>query len=245
MVSVLANNLALLLIVAIAIRAVYVVFLQQRLHLTFADAPARSLLYFGASSLFLVFLFPTEVSGLFSDVTSVGYFGLVALFFVVFPALYRWLRRKVGAPTWLYKTFPSQTLLTLEESYIVSKVGDVVSQQLVGGIFIVLLIDAGVSYESVVFAFMGLFLLSHVYLFFTSGFIWGLYYSGLALGGAFAIPFFVVFVPGGIVWSIMLHMLFYVLASTFFAKLPRPTKAVCYDILGVPPDGEVSGGQTR
>lgn len=243
MASVIAGQLALLVVVAVAIRTVYVAFLQQRLHVTFADAPARSLLYFALSSTILVALFPDEVRQLFSGVSTLGYFALATLFFVLFPALYRMLRRTVGAPTWLYKTFPSQTLLTLEESYIVSKVGDVVSQQLVGGIFILLLSEAGVSYDVVVFAFMGLFLLSHVYLFFTSGFIWGLYYSGLALGGAFAIPFFVVFVPGGIVWSIILHMLFYVLASTFFAKLPRPTKAVCYDILGVPPEQE--GGNAR
>jgi len=228
-------SLSILLAVAIAVRFVYVVFLQSRLHLTFADAPARSFLYFLCASLFLIFLFPDEVETLFIDVTSVGYVVLLFVLFVVFPYVYRWLRKKNGAPTWLYQTFPTQTMLTLEESYIVAKVGDVVSQQLAGGIFILLLTAAGFSYEIVVFAFIGLFLASHLYLFFTSGFIWGLYYTGLALGGAFAIPFFILFVPAGIMWSIILHMMFYVLAGAFFAKLPRPTRAVCYDILGVPP----------
>lgn len=234
-------EIVLLVLVAVAIRTVYVLFLQHKLHLTFADAPARSLVYFSLSSLLLVGLFFDEVVELGADIPLVGYLGLLTLFFVVFPTLYRWLRKKMGAPTWLYKTFPSQSLLTLEESYIVSKVGDVVSQQLAGGIFILLLAGVGVSYELIVFSFIGLFLLSHVYLFFTSGFIWGLYYSGLALGGAFAIPFFILFVPGGIAWSLILHMLFYVLAGAFFAKLPRPTKAVCYDILGVP-EGDTRGG---
>ncbi len=227
-------RVAIVVLVSIAIRYTYVAFLQARLHVTFADAPARSLLYFSSASLLLIFLFPQETALLFDEVTGVGYLVLLFCLLVLFPTVYRWLRKKIGAPTWLYETFPTQSMLTLEESYIVSKVGDVFSQQIAGGIFILLLHAGGVPYEQIVFAFIGLFLASHVYLFFTSGFIWGLYYSGLSLGGAFAIPFFILFVPGGIAYALLLHMMFYVLAGAFFAKLPRPTKEVCYDVLGVP-----------
>ncbi|MEK7613982.1 MAG: hypothetical protein AAB439_03875 [Patescibacteria group bacterium] len=234
-------SLTLIVVVAILVRYVYVAWLQSRLHVTFADAPVRSLLYFSFASLLLIGLFPEEVRTLFHEVNSFGYVLLLFMVFVVFPFTYRMLRKKIGAPTWLYETFPTQTMLTLEESYVVAKVGDVVSQQLAGGIFILLLHVAGVPYDLIVFSFIGLFLLSHVYLFFTSGFIWGLYYTGLSLGGAFAIPFFILFVPAGIVWAILLHMMFYVLAGAFFAKLPRPTRAVCTDILGVPqPESKVN-----
>lgn len=232
----LAFFLTLLVVVAVCIRLVYVLFLQTRLRLTFADAPARSFLYFAFASLVLVVLFPNEVRTLTSEITSLGYLFSLFAVFVLFPLVYRYLRKKMGAPQWLYVSFPTQTMLTLEESYIVAKVGDVLSQQLAGGIFILLLNEAGVAYPIIVFSFIALFLASHVYLFFTSGFIWGLYYSGLALGGAFAIPFLILFVSAGIVWAFLLHMMFYVLAGAFFAKLPRPSSAVCYDILGVLPE---------
>lgn len=228
-------SLTLLVVIAVAIRLVYVFFLQKRLQLTFADAPARSFLYFTLASFVLVALFPNETRMLTSDISSLGYVLLLFAVFVAFPLVYRLLRKKMGAPEWLYASFPTQTMLTLEESYIVAKVGDVLSQQLAGGIFILLLHGAGVAYPVIVFSFIVLFLASHVYLFFTSGFIWGLYYSGLSLGGAFAIPFLVLFVPAGVAWAFLLHMMFYVLAGAFFAKLPRPTPSVCYDILGVPP----------
>lgn len=227
-------SVSIIVSVAVLIRYVYVALLQTRLHVTFADAPARSFLYFALSSVVLWALFPQETQQLFENIPVAGVFALLVAVFVVFPGVYRVLRKKIGAPTWLYGTFPTQSLLTLEESYIVSKVGDVFSQQLAGGIFILVLQQHGVAYEGIVFAFIGLFLASHLYLFFTSGFIWGLYYTGLSLGGAFMIPFFIIFVPAGIAYSFLLHMMFYVLAGAFFAKLPRPAQAVCYDILGVP-----------
>lgn len=224
--------LSLLVALAVVERFWYVRYLQSRWQITFLDAPARSLLYFSAWSLAFIFLFPKESSTLFEGANIVGYFFMLFALFVAFPSIFRALRDQVGAPAWLTKEFPTQGLLTLEERYIVAKVGDVISQQLVAGIMIVMLVAAGVSYPAIVFSFVALFALSHLYLFQSSGFVWGMYYTVLAMGGAFAIPFFILFVPQGIFYSTLLHMLFYVMAGVFFAKLPRPTAAICRDIVG-------------
>lgn len=223
--------LIVLILLALAERVVYVRYLQERFQITFVDAPARSLIYFSLWSALVAALYPSEIAVLFSGVGVLGIMASLVVLFVVYPGVFRVLRAQLGAPQWLTALFPNQGLLTLEERYIVAKVGDVVSQQLTAGIMIVLLASSGVSYPMIVFSFVALFGVSHFYLFVTSGFVWGMYYTALAVAGAFAIPFFVVFVSGGIMWAILFHMLFYIFAGVFFAKLPRPSRFVSRDIL--------------
>lgn len=221
----------ILITLAVLQRVVYVSLFQTYFKITFKDAPIRSLLFFSLWALMYVVLFPAQISKLFGDVTLIQFLFLLFTFVVIFPAIFRFLRLHVGVPIWLSKTFPTQTSLSLEEQYIIAKTGDVVSQQLIAGILVLLLANGGVAYPTIVMLFVLLFAFSHVYLFFSSGFIWGLHYTMFATMGGFAIPFVILFVPSGIVYALICHMLFYVLSAAFFAKLPRPGVSVHRDIL--------------
>ncbi|XKT75160.1 MAG: hypothetical protein ACJKSS_03315 [Patescibacteria group bacterium UBA2103] len=221
----------IVLALATIVRVGYVLLFKQMFKLTFVAAPARALLYFGAWSVIFLILFQKEVSLLFSEVKLVGWLALIFCFFVLFPAVFSYLRGTIGSPGWLVALFPGQTMLSLEERYIVAKAGDVFSQQLVAGILVHQLAIAGVNYPAIVLIFVAIFALSHIYLFFTSGLMWGLHYSTIALAGGFAIPFLILYVSGGIIYALIFHMLFYVFSAVFFAKIPRPNTNVCRDIM--------------
>jgi hypothetical protein len=228
--------IAVLLILAVFQRAMYVMLFQSVFKISFKDAPVRAFLFFSAWTVLYIVLFEKYVVRIFQDVPIIGYLTLIFIVIVLFPLVFRFLRVKLGVPVWLSKTYPSQTFLSLEEQYIVSKVGDVASQQLIGGILVFMLADLGYSYTAIVLIFVVIFALSHIYLFFSSGFIWGLHYTMFATVAGFAFPFLFLFIEGGIAYSLVAHMLFYVLSAAFFAKLPRPSAAVCRDVLhDVPP----------
>jgi hypothetical protein len=224
-------SIVVLLVLAILQRTMYVMLFQTVFKLSFKDAPVRAFLFFTAWSALYILLFQEYVERIFTDVSAIGYITLIFVVIVLFPLMFKLLRTKLGAPVWLSKTFPTQAFLSLEEQYIVSKVGDVASQQLIGGILVFLLSDLGYSYTTIVLIFVVIFALSHVYLFFSSGFIWGLHYTMFATAGGFAMPFLFLFVSGGVLYSFVAHMLFYVLSAAFFAKLPRPDVNVCRDIM--------------
>lgn len=225
----------MLLVLAALQRTSFVALFEHLFKLSFKDAPVRSFLFFAAWSLLYIFLFPEEIAQLFSGVHFTGYLALLFVVIVVYPFIFRLLHDRVGVPSWLSAIYPSQTMLSLESQYILAKVGDVVSQQLIGGIFLYLLLDMGVGYEQIVLLFVLLFALSHLYLFATSGFIWGLHYTVYSAAAGFAIPFLVLYIDGGILYAIAAHLFFYVVSAAFFAAFPRPSKAVCMDIVHAHP----------
>ncbi len=177
-------------------------------------------------------LFPEQTRALFAHATPAHYLLLTFVMLVVFPGIYHTTRKQNGAPEWLLAFSPEQGMLTLGERYIIAKIGDVVFQQLIAGVMILLLAGAGVSYPAIVGTFVGLFAAAHLYLFRTSGVFWGIYYTTYAALGGFAFTFLITFVPAGIIYTIALHMLFYVLSGILFAKLPRPSKAVHHEFFG-------------
>lgn len=225
--------LPVLLIIALATlqRTMYVALLERAFNLTFKNAPMRSFLFFLLWCLAYILLFPTEIEWLFESVSLVGYLALTFVVIILFPMIFRALHESAGPPTWLEVLYPSQSMLALEEQYILSKVGDVLSQQLAGGILMALLAGLGFSYTAIVLFFVVLFALSHLYLFRTSGLIWGLHYTAFSAAAGFAVPFLIFHVPGGIIYAIIGHLSFYVLSAAFFAEFPRPSRAVCIDIL--------------
>jgi hypothetical protein len=159
---------------------------------------------------------------LFAYVSPVGYIALTFLFVVVGPVVYHTLRKQGGVPRWFMLATPDEPILTLGERFILAKVADVVMQEFAAGIIILALNDAGLSYPWVVFASIIVFSAAHAYIFVTSGAFWGIYYTSYAALAGFAIPFLILFVPAGIVYALVLHMLFYVLSGAFFAKFPNP-----------------------
>jgi general stress protein CsbA len=218
--------IALLVLISSAARFIHLQLFQRYFSLTFEDAPVWSLFYFSFWTLVVVFFFPQEIQILFSQVTFLGYLGLFILLFVIFPAVYKLFKVHIGSPEWLTKIYPGQGMLTLEERYIFAKVGDVIFQQCVAGALLLTLFAYGFEYQYITAIFLILFTLAHIYIFVSAGVVWGMHFTAYAVLGGFAFPYFIIFVPAGIAYSIVLHMLFYVLSAVFFAKLPYPHPAV-------------------
>ncbi len=227
--------IVVLAVISTAVRLIHVSLFEKHFKLTFEHAPVRSLFYFTAWAFLVVYLFPAQVHELFMHVTLIDYLFLAFVMLVIFPGLYHVTRKQSGNPEWLAAFYPGQGMLTLGERYILAKIGDVVFQQLIAGAMILTLAAGGVSYPEIVITFVALFAAAHAYLFRSSGTFWGIYYTTYAALGGFAFTFFIIFVPNGIVYSILLHMLFYVLSGVLFAKLPRPSRAVYHDLSGVEP----------
>lgn len=228
-------SVLLLIMIALVARSIHFLFFEKYFKLSYSDAPAWSFLYFSAWSTFVSFLFFAQVKALFAHVSLIEYLILALAVLVVFPALFHRTRLHAGAPAWLATLAPRQGMLTLGERYILAKIADVTFQQLIAGALILTLATAGMSYPAIVGIFVVLFAGAHLYLFQTSGFIWGLYYTTYAALGGFAFPFLILFVPGGIIYAILVHMLFYVVSGVFFAAFPRPDAAVCRELVGVTP----------
>ncbi|MHB1163278.1 MAG: hypothetical protein ACYCZZ_01995 [Minisyncoccota bacterium] len=221
-----------LIIISAVARTIHFELFERYFKLTFADAPVWSLFYFSAWATLVAFLFPVQIQTLFADVSFLGYIGLTFMLIVVFPALYHAMRKKDGNPEWLLELYPGQGMLTLGERYIVAKIADVAFQQFIAGALILTLSAGGVSYPIIVGVFVALFTAAHLYIFRTGGLLWGLYYTTYAALSGFVFPFLILFVPGGIMYSILIHMLFYVLSGIFFAKLPRPNGVIAQEFNG-------------
>lgn len=220
------QEILILIVILVASKFVYHWFFERHFKLGFASAPILSLIYFALWSLVVYLFFTEEVWRLFAEVSAGGYLLLLLVLLGVFPVFFAFLKGQVGVPEWLNSVYPGQGILSLEEAYIIAKVGDVFFQQVAAGALIFTLLSAGLSYEALTGFFVVFFMLAHLYVFKESGLIWGVHYTTYATLGAFAFPFFIVLLPGGVVYSIILHMLFYVISSVFFAILPYPTKAV-------------------
>lgn len=229
-----ASVVTLILLSSIA-RTLHLKLFERHFHLTFADAPVRSLLYFSAWSVAVILIFPAQVQELFMQVTPTYYFLLTFIMLIVFPGIFHTTRKREGSPKWLLAFFPAQGILTLGERYILAKIADVVFQQLIAGVMILVLFHAGISYQAIVGIFIILFASAHLYIFRTSGMFWGIYYTTYAALGGFVFTFLILFVPAGIMYAIFIHMLFYVMSGVLFASLPRPHKSLYHDISGTEP----------
>lgn len=229
--ALLAPAVGLVLISAVA-RTIHFELFEKYFKLTFADAPVWSLFYFSAWTALVALLFPVQIQTLFSGVSLLGFLALAFMLLVVFPALYRAMRAREGAPAWLVTLYPEEGMLTLEERYILAKIADVVFQQFTASALILTLSMGGVSYPAIVGVFVLLFASAHLYIFRTDGLLWGLYYTTYAALSGFAFPFLILFVPGGIAYAILVHMLFYVISGIFFAQLPRPSGAITREFSG-------------
>lgn len=218
--------LAVLVLLLIVAYAIHIHLFERRLGLTFSDAPWRSLLYFIAWSLIVIFLFPAQTGTLFAQATPTHYLFLAFMLLAVFPELYHATRMRDGSPDWLLTLSPGEGMLTLGERYIIAKIGDVVFQQLAASVVILTLAQSGIPYPAIVGISVALFTLAHLYIFRAAGAFWGLYYTTYAALSGFAFTFLILFIPAGIIYSILIHMLFYVLSGIIFAKLPRPDRRV-------------------
>lgn len=235
-ISILLISVLIIMGISTIARVIHHIYFEKHFKLTFADAPIWSLFYFGLWTIIVTILFPQHMVYLFGSISFLGYISLIFLLLGVFPFIYHTLRKRIGSPKWLALLFPGQGMLTLEERYIVAKIGDVIFQQSIAGVLIITLASAGVIYPHIVIIFVLLFALAHLYIFRTAGFFWGMHYTAYATLSGFAFPFLILFIPAGIAYTIILHMLFYVLSAAFFAKMPLPSNdSVCHECIGLSP----------
>jgi hypothetical protein len=217
-------------LVAIA-RTLHWELFTRYLRITYENAPVWTFLFFSIIALVMAYVLPDYMQKLFGQVSFTGYLVLAFLFIVMFPSIYYWLAQSGGAPRWFVQLSPDEPILTLGERFILAKVADVVMQEIAAGVIILSLSQNGLSYPMVVLISIIVFALAHVYIFVSSGFFWGLYYTSYAALAGFAVPFLILYVSGGIAYALVLHMAFYVVSAAFFAKFPRPTKHTHHDIL--------------
>jgi len=226
------TTIAIIALIVAATRGIYVPWFTHYLKFFYSNAAVWIFLYFSAWATVIALLFPPYIVRLFSSVSILGYIVLVFLFIVAFPLIFRLLRMRAGTPEWLALMYPDEPILSPEERFILGKVGDVVFQDFAIGILILTFSDAGYSYPLIVGIFVALFAIAHLYIFLTSGFFWGLYYTTYAALGGFVFPFLILFIPGGIAYALIVHMLFYVVSAALFARFPQPSTAVSHHIVG-------------
>lgn len=217
---------AFLVLISSTARYIHLQLFSRYFNLTFENSPVWSFFYFSFWTGVVSVFFGKELWVLFGQISLIGYLILFILLFIIFPYIYRTMKSHVGSPEWLREVYPSEGMLTLEERYIFAKIGDVIFQQSIAGAMLVVLVSQGFEYQHVTAVFLVLFVLAHVYIFATAGLMWGMHFTAYAVLGGFAFPYLIIFVPAGIAYSIVLHMLFYVLSAVFFAKLPHPSLAV-------------------
>lgn len=212
-------EIALLFGILLVNRLTFIYVFNRRLHMSFSKNPALTFLYFIFMGLAVAALFWDYTKELFfpSSILSV-FVGLVVLT-VLNPWIYNRLQALNKEPDHLAKANPDQQFLLIEDKYLLSKTGDVLFQQLVAGILLLIMFNAGMPFDTLVPLFAGIFFLSHLHMFLSTRVIWALYFSLFATLGGFVLPFLVLNVEGGIYYAIAIHMLWYVGSGAFFGFL--------------------------
>ncbi len=214
----------LLFFVLVANRLTFIYILNRRLHMSFVKNPALTFLYFIGTALAVAVLFWAYAVELFTTHSVVSVFACLAVVTVLNPWVYDQLEKRERRPTRFARAHPDQQFLLIEDKYLLSKTGDVIFQQLVAGILLLIMARSGIPLETLVPVFAGIFLLSHVHLFFITKAIWALYFSIFATLWAFVFPFLILYVEGGVYYAIAIHTFWYVGSGAFFGFLEQATE---------------------
>jgi hypothetical protein len=216
----------LLFFVMVMNRLTFIYVLNRRLHTSFIKNPALTFVYFTGTAFAVAVLFWGYAVELFAPRSIVSILVCLVVITVINPWAYDQLQDKKKRPTRLARANPDQPFLLIEDRYLLSKTGDVIFQQVVSGILILILAQAGIPFETLVPVFAGIFFLTHLHLFFITQTIWALYFSIFAALGAFVLPFLILYVEGGVYYAIAIHTLWYVGSGAFFGFLEHGLKKV-------------------
>lgn len=216
-------SLALLFCAFLVNRLVYIYVFDKRFDLSFSENPALTFVYFVGMGVIVALLFPAYALQLFFPHSILSVVVCLSVLFVLNPWIYSRLQQMNKEPDRLARANPDQQFLLIEDTYLLSKTGDVIFQQIVAGILILFLAKAGMSFEMLVPVFAGIFFLSHLHMFVSTRPIWAAYFTVFATLGAFVLPFLILNVEGGVYYGIAIHTLWYVGSGAFFGFLENDT----------------------
>lgn len=176
---------------------------------SYVKNPLRTSIYFLGASCVVYLLFSSEVVPFLSTITFKS--RIILLFFLLGAFLY-------------YKLFDAYLhlrgvkrhhllLAQISQKYLFSKLFDVLFQQLEIIVLVSLLQSLNVSFNVIVCIFAILFSLLHIPLIKLKGRNFGIYFTLSAVISAFVFPYYILFVPGGVLYSFMIHITFYLFSG--------------------------------
>jgi hypothetical protein len=216
-----AFEIAILLLLVLVNRLGFVYVVNRRLHLSFVKNPVLTFVYFVAMTLLVALVFYPYSVALFHPGSILTVFFFLFVLFVLNPWAYRTLVKEGMVAKRLAALYPDQAFLALDERYLLSKTGDVVFQQTALGILALMLIALGVPFTTLVPLFALAFAALHLHLFLSMRPLWAGYFTVCATVSGFVLPYLLLFVPGGIYFAIVLHLMWYVGSGALFGSIER------------------------
>lgn len=214
-----------LLVLVLVNRLGFIYVVNRRLHLTFAQNPMLTFLYFLLMSAAILLAFPGYAGALFGTASILTVLFCLFILVVLNPWVYRLIKKEGHAPARLAKANPEQQFLLIDEKYLFSKTGDVIFQQVAVGTLMLIFVAAGLPFQQLVPLFAVIFAALHFHLFFSAKKLWAAYFTICAAAAGFMFPFLILLVPGGIYYAIALHTLWYVGSGALFGLVEAEGKA--------------------
>lgn len=189
-------------------------FLFNRLKIDYVKRYVLTAVYFLFATFITWTLFPS-VSGLFRELS---FYDLVILifFFIINIVIYHITPMLLTKPLLFLKKFPFHQWLSLDYRFMFSKSFEILFQQFAIGALVVKLGEVGLTPGGIVLFFAIFFALVHAPLIWLDNLEWGLYFTFSALLSAVAFPVLILTFSNGIVWSYIVHWLFYTVSSIVF-----------------------------
>lgn len=200
-------RISIWLIVWIVVKGVFYRFLERGE--SYVKSPLRTSLYFLCASLIVYFLFPNEIHSFTRTITvsSVS----ILLVFLCGAFLYYILcdtyMRVIGLKR------HHLLLAQMNQRYLFSKIFEVLFQQMEIVVLVALLQSIHLPFPIMVFVFALLFASLHIPLIKLKSRNFGIYFTIAALLSSFAFPYCILFIPGGIIYSFMIHITFYLFSG--------------------------------
>jgi len=183
--------------------------------INFVDNFFVTLVYFLIVDLTLIYFFKNDLIIFFKDVTmsTIFFFVLVILFYFL---LYHITRKHRKISKTVIKKYPWYTLLRIDYKFLISKPFEILFQQLCVLLLITWLMQYGFVFYQILIVFGILFGLSHLRLLFESRNLFTYLFIVTALIGSIVLPYLIVYVKNGAIYSYLIHYGYYTLLGTVY-----------------------------
>lgn len=132
------------------------------------------------------------------------------VFFIYIP-------RRLRGPREYFERYPDRYYLKIDWRRLISKSADIAAQQVFVVLLLVFLKDAGLSIYQIIGSFLFLFALLHVPLIVRERGRWPSWlFAGAVLVFGITFPPLILYVPYGLVYTYIIHWLFYMLTAFIF-----------------------------
>lgn len=182
---------------------------------TFNKRYGLLILFFLFFSFLAIYSFKDILASLKSSFTLAPFLIFVFIY-VITIVLYHFSHKSLQRPALLIERYPHQHIIKMDYSYLVSMPFHVLFQQIMVLIMVLWLSKQNYSLFEIIFYFMLIFGLLHVFAMIPNGRIFGTYYLIASLIGAFIFPILILKVNYGFVYSYIVHFSFYSISSVLF-----------------------------